>query len=261
MELSFRETGLLLWIGFESAGSHVLHASEQGKTWELDKALHLAVARAAGQAVERPVRRAGEALGDLHNPGSDLDWATVQLGVPACRIPVWWAGKEKEGGEGFVDWRPFEHPSLGPVEIGGWPPYTRYEPPAAVLPALAARAAKGVLAVLGFRPRLRGLIEVHARGGNLYEIEAKALNVGRAPTDTVAAQKQHRDRSVLAVFEPIAGVEFLAGPRVGRLGRIEAGETSGAVKWLVRSRGGGRLGVVEFRHPRADPVRAVAEAR
>ena len=23
------------------------------------------------------------------------------------------------GGEGFVDWRPCEHPQLGPVEIGG----------------------------------------------------------------------------------------------------------------------------------------------
>ena len=27
---------------------------------------------------------------------------------------------EKLAGQGYVDWYPFEHPQLGPVEMGGW---------------------------------------------------------------------------------------------------------------------------------------------
>jgi len=36
---------------------------------------------------------------------------------------------EVRNGEGFVAWTPFEHPELEPVEIGGWTPYFRTNPP------------------------------------------------------------------------------------------------------------------------------------
>ena len=34
------------------------------------------------------------------------------------------------GIEVFVDWSPFNHPSLGAVEIGGFGPYATTNPPA-----------------------------------------------------------------------------------------------------------------------------------
>ncbi|NOT30923.1 MAG: hypothetical protein HOP15_10795, partial [Planctomycetes bacterium] len=39
----------------------------------------------------------------------------------------------------FLPWTPFEHPELGPVEIGGLAPYARLEPPAKESGALAAK--------------------------------------------------------------------------------------------------------------------------
>lgn len=45
-------------------------------------------------------------LGGIHPVEDDL------------RLLRW--NDEKLGGQGFVPWHPFEHPQLGPVEIGGW---------------------------------------------------------------------------------------------------------------------------------------------
>ena len=94
--------------------------------------------------------------------GGDVDWIYDHLGAYAWVTEFWspqrQAGLEEyhfidwlrehspedelavlkladELGEGYVDWYPFEHPQLGPVEIGGWdlvrfwfnPPLSRLE--------------------------------------------------------------------------------------------------------------------------------------
>ncbi len=46
-----------------------------------------------------------------------------------------WSDKEL-GGKGFVDWKPFKHPTLGDVEIGGAVPYTDTTPPAKMIDGL-----------------------------------------------------------------------------------------------------------------------------
>lgn len=84
----------------------------------------------------------------LKRYGSSIDWSFGALGIPTFSTELWdvfrAAGIEREdfyplrnfaeqewlkllrwqdealGGEGFMPWTPFDHPQLGPVEIGGW---------------------------------------------------------------------------------------------------------------------------------------------
>ena len=84
----------------------------------------------------------------LKRYGSSIDWSFGALGIPTFSTELWdvftAAGIERDdfyplrnfpeddqlkllhwqdealGGEGFMPWTPFEHPQLGPVEIGGW---------------------------------------------------------------------------------------------------------------------------------------------
>src|SRR4030067_381962 len=46
-----------------------------------------------------------------------------------------WSDKELEG-RGFVDWKPFRHPTLGEVEIGGAVPFTDNTPPPRMIEGL-----------------------------------------------------------------------------------------------------------------------------
>ena len=63
-----------------------------------------------GDRVLEPAARAG--LSDYHF----IDW--LREHSPEDELAVLKVADEL--GEGYVDWYPFEHPQLGPVELGGW---------------------------------------------------------------------------------------------------------------------------------------------
>jgi hypothetical protein len=277
MELSFAQTGLVAWYGFTGTGTHVLRANEEGKLADVDDALYAQIGRGLEGRTGLKLRKASQVPGREANPGSDLDWAAVHLGVPAFRIPVWWIRKEAGsgrkrdapdeldwllwndralGGRGFSPWKAFEHPTLGPVEIGGWRRFTRWEPPAALLPAAAARVLAAPLAQVGFAPRLGADVRVEARGAGRWMVAVRATNTGRLATDSALAAKQRLDVGVRVRFEAGPGVEVLAGPPVGNAGRLAAGAVAAEpVRWLVAGPAAGALGTVRVEHPKADDVR------
>ena len=86
-------------------------------------------------------------------------------------------------GAGFIEWTPFEHPQLGPVEIGGWVPGFRSTPPEAEVPGLAERHAGWITELAARGPRLEVIgPEVEALGGGLIRIRIGLRNTGSMPT-------------------------------------------------------------------------------
>ncbi len=274
MELSFAETGLVAWYGYTGTGSHVLRASEQGKSADADDALYGLLGAAVEERTGLGVQKASAVRGGEKNPGSDLDWACVHLGVPAFRIPVWFLDEEERKGEkgkvageldwllwndrvlegkGFVAWTPFQHPTLGKVEIGGWLRFTRWEPPTDLLPAAVAKVVDGPLAQVGFVPRLAADVRVGPRGGGRWLVTARAANPGGLATDSAVAAKQRLDVRVRVRFVKAAGAEILAGPEVANAGRLEAGGVAAEpARWLVRLEKPGTLGTLRVEHPKTD---------
>ena len=67
-----------------------------------------------------------------------------QLESPVSRAALQW-NDEVLGGSGFVDWHPFQHPQLGPLEIGGWQRLLRNNAPPQLLEETEENMARFLL--------------------------------------------------------------------------------------------------------------------
>lgn len=93
---------------------------------------------------------------------------------------------EQLGGRGFHPWRPFDHPQLGPVEIGGWDFKTVWQnAPAEFLPELCEKHSSFIRAHALMSPRLgvaRSSVTLQSEG--VYHVVVQLENCGFLPTYT-----------------------------------------------------------------------------
>jgi hypothetical protein len=255
MEFSFELPTLVAWYGFRSEGPFLLRASEHGNLADADNALYDQVGGALKARTGVEVKRASEMAGGRPNPGSDLDWAATHLGVLAFAIPVWRIAKQEGyvlerpyadevdwllwndralGGQGFKRWTPYEHSTLGAVEIGGWKRFTRREPPQALLGEAVRAVSVAPMVHAEFTPRLTLDVKVEDRGAGLFEVRARVADAGGGPTDTVLAGQRRREMAVRLALAPEEGVERVGGPVKADVGTLAAGASSAEVRWLIR---------------------------
>ncbi len=146
--------------------------------------------------------------------GSFMDWTFGSLGIPTFSTELWdifgAAGIVREDfyplrpfseeemlkllrwqdeyvdGDGFMPWTPFEHPQLGPVEIGGWKRiYTfRNPPPQHYLEEMARQNTRFTLRHAAAAPQLRVRdVSAEAVGLGVYTVRAVVDNTGFLPTN------------------------------------------------------------------------------
>ena len=91
---------------------------------------------------------------------------------------------EQAGGRGFTPWHPFEHPQLGPVELGGLEvKFGLMNPPGPLLPDELTRAVPFAIAAMGTAPRLRLIASGTERlEAGVYRVWATIGNDGFLPT-------------------------------------------------------------------------------
>ncbi len=189
-----------------------------------------------------------------------------------------WNDRELAG-QGFVPWRPFEHPQLGRVEIGGWRrKFFLQNPPPALLPGEAYKNLLWVLELAEACPllRLEG-VTVTPLGAGLYRLEATVKNGGflsaggtamagrtkavKPPTVEVEAPGFQlvigRDREVIADLPWVAAGALTASYFGGSPEYVV--ETK--LTWVLRREdgvGGGRA-TVTVRSERAGTTRAAVD--
>ena len=112
-----------------------------------------------------------------------------------------WSDTVRDGA-GFVEWRSFEHPDLGSVEIGGMVPGFTVNPPASELDGLAAGHAAFLADLASMRPRLvvEGP-EVSDLGGDVIRIRMAVRNDGRLPLRTAMARTNRAIRPLRIALE------------------------------------------------------------
>ncbi|MCG9894990.1 MAG: M14 family metallopeptidase [Fimbriimonadaceae bacterium] len=104
------------------------------------------------------------------------------------------------GGRGYVDWKPFEHPQLGPVEIGGWDALLAFRnPPPEFLQAEVTPLAEWTAWLVLTGPRLvQRSLEV-AEVDGLLKVRWAVQNSGWLPTQvTKLAADRKLCRGVVA---------------------------------------------------------------
>jgi hypothetical protein len=92
---------------------------------------------------------------------------------------AWWDRDENEG-RCFPGWKPFDHPQLGPVEIGGIDPRVgMWNPPPHELPAVCASQTQVFVRLAALAPRLRiTRTDRFPTAGGLVRVEVQITNEG-----------------------------------------------------------------------------------
>lgn len=139
--------------------------------------------------------------------------------------------------ERFVAWRPFTHPELGAVEIGGFAPFARVEPPLAERAAIATKHADFVLSLGALVPRVAA-VELTAKslGADVWEVRAALENPAFLPLSSAAARRNSAVRPARVTLELHDGDVLLAGARRELVRELEGSGGRREFRWLVRTR-------------------------
>lgn len=134
----------------------------------------------------------------------------------------------------FRAWTPFEHPELGPVEVGGWMPYARIEPPADVAREIAAGELEFLVSLGEALPRLE-LVEAEAKelGAGLVEVTAVLENASFLPLRSASARRTRTVRPARVRLVLADGATRVAGPAEELVGELAGTGGRRELRWLV----------------------------
>ncbi len=182
------------------------------------------------------------------------------------------------GGAGFVDWYPFEHPQLGPVEIGGWDFFRTWtNAPGALMEAEIAPHSEFAVAHALALPELAiHEVRVTALGDGTWHVRAVVKNRGWMATNvSKRALERKAVRDVEITIDLPDDTELVTGRHTVEVGQLRGRSRArtmlamsdggydpsterAVVDWVVRGPQGAGVTIVAA-HARAGVVRAAAE--
>lgn len=180
---------------------------------------------------------------------------------------------DREHNQGRIvgTWRPFDHPQLGPIEIGGYDPLVGvWNPPPDALPDVCRRLAAFTFHLAALAPKVRARLSVIEIEGETRRVVLDVENVGYLPTFVLGSSKDkpwndplHAEIATDSTLELVGAsarqsVGHLAGwgtnersttPMLAR----SVGEWPRArVEWVVRGKGRARITVAASRVGRTE---------
>lgn len=155
-----------------------------------------------------------------------------------------WIDKENRG-NGFVTWEKYQHPQLGEVEIGGFQPYFRINPPADQIKSLGESHAKFALYLAEqFAEITMDDPEIEKLSSNLFQIKVKIHNRGKLPYATGMGQRSRNITPILLQLklEDDENMKLFGGSKRYDLHNLEAGAEQ-EYKWVIISPPGKKIDI------------------
>jgi len=200
-------------------------------------------------------------------PAADKDgsfelWSYYHLGLPTFALDLWTPPALKEeksekpvqgadprekalldfstkqlgggGGEGFIPWKPFKHPTLGEVEIGGFVPYTANTPPARMLESLLKGQVPWVFELVKKLPVV-GIAgtEVKPMDSGLYRVKVWIENTGYLPYPTAMGKRNNRIPPVVASLKEKNEYKIIEGKKRSLIAEVP-GHGVTTVQWILQ---------------------------
>jgi murein tripeptide amidase MpaA len=204
-----------------------------------------------------------------------IDWYREHPVEDDLKLLKW--SDEQCGGKAHVDWKPFMHPQLGSVEIGGWDKMNYWRnPPPELREREAARFPKWMTKIALSLPKLELLrTEVRSLGGDTWRIKLAVANSGWLPAYVTkrALQRKTVRGVVFEIHLPegdpsvslLGGKARIEGPQLeghapktslnAFLPNREVTDDRAVAEWVVCAPPGTRL-ALSARADRAGAVRA-----
>jgi hypothetical protein len=137
-------------------------------------------------------------------------------------------------GKGFAEWKPFEHPTFGQVEIGGFTPFLESTPAENMIDSLCKSQIPWLLKLSDKLPQIKFLSEkVTGLGGGLYRVELYIENKGYLPYPTSMGQRNSQPAPVIVSLDA-DGLEIIDGLKRTPLGVIGGNQVK-KLAWIVKS--------------------------
>ena len=147
-----------------------------------------------------------------------------------------WFDREKI--DGFVPWVAIDHPDFPgkKVEVGGFKPFLRTNPPAKELDALAEKHRQFLVEFMQHLPQLQFAdVKVEALGGGVYRIACHVLNTGYLPTMSEMGRLNGAAYPLQIELIVPDKTQFLKGTRRAQLDRLVGHGGKAEMTWLVRT--------------------------
>ena len=178
------------------------------------------------------VRRVKKSAGKKKTSSDDAAWLTYS--------------DEVRGGEGFIEWTPYDHPQLGKVEIGGWVPYFKSIPPIHGIDEITDSQTEFLLDLASKLPDVH-LSEpvIKKLGKDLWEVKVAITNDGWFPTGTAMAKKNKRARPYIVRID-IPNDSIISGRKVNRIWSLAGGGTPQWFTWIVHGKPNEQMKIVLF---------------
>jgi hypothetical protein len=178
------------------------------------------MAEMLGKMPQRP-----QAEGDEHPDAYVLKWADAVL-----------------QGKGFVDWKPFTHPTLGEVEIGGFVPYLKVVPPRGEIEPSLDFHADFFIRLMGKLPGLTiSKTEVEVLGPEVYQLTVYFTNPGWFPTSSAQGRRARTAWPITVRLGLSPGQSLFSGRPVESIPFLGGSGDTQKVEWTVRGKKGSPL--------------------
>jgi murein tripeptide amidase MpaA len=152
---------------------------------------------------------------------------------------------EKNNKQGFVEWASFDHPQLGQVEIGGFEPYLRVNPPAAQIAELSQSHTEFALYLASQFPEIvLGEPEVKKLSSGLFELKIKIRNRGKFPYATAMGGRSRNIGPIMLrlKFEDNEQMKLFGGTKRIDTSSLDPGAEK-EFKWVIISPPGKKIDV------------------
>jgi hypothetical protein len=140
-------------------------------------------------------------------------------------------------GKGFVNWAPYEHPTLGEVEIGGFVPYLKVTPPPVDIEKAISFHADFYIKLMD---KLAGLqvskTEVKALGQDVYQVAAYFTNPGWFPTSTAQGRRARTSWPIRVKLQTSADQSVFSGRPVETIAYLGGSGDTKKLEWTIKGK-------------------------
>mgnify|MGYP005839970389 CR=1 FL=1 len=137
-------------------------------------------------------------------------------------------------GSGFVDWKEYDHPTLGKVEIGGFKPFIDINPPVEFSDSLLRNKVPFVFELVKDLPLLKiAKEEVSNKGSGIYQVEVWIENMGFIPFCTEMGKRNKIPVPAIITIEG-DNIELMSGKSRTPVNQV-GGKKSVKYSWLIKS--------------------------
>ncbi len=208
----------------------------------------------------RPVERSYTSP-ERHRYGTLISWGFWDKGIIGW-VPEYWPGftkdfdndgevteieklrfnEEEFGGKYFINWKKYDHPDLGEVEIGGWRSmYVNQNPPPELLEKECEMQIPWILYLAESSPLLKvSKPEITEIENNKFRVEVSVSNTGLLPTNlTNRAIDASLIRPVAAIIK-LTGCKVIDGNNKVTIGHLAGGynkeseyPASKTISWIL----------------------------